>query len=273
MKKYLLLFLILSSCSLSAAWAQSKKKRKEVVYFDQRFRKIKESSKARYVFFPDTAAIQTVYYYDVDPPIVFAKGRVWTADSLTFDGEVRFYGTGNYQCLRQYRNGEMQAPIFINELYDKKPRENATCYLIVDDKNRFHAYRMGYKYPKMTVDKLFATGTVSDTSTLRLEGLYQEIDVNGYLKETRKYKNGVVMPFYESTMDLNVPYTQIELVTYATTVGDLADVKTAYKKFAQQCRDSGADGVIGVRTSISTEYGESDRFYNVIFQGMTILLK
>jgi hypothetical protein len=246
----------------------------DVLYFDKTFKKVADERKSKYTVNLDTARFQTVVHTKKNSR-VYARGKIYPADYLTFDGKAVFAGpSGGLTAVRYYKNGELLPLIFIDEKYRKKPENKAAFYMAISEKGFFYAYAINFRTPNLATDDLFAIGQVTDTATLRLNGRCVELDNRGAIIDTKKYKNGVLVPFIESTLDIKEPYEVIKVITHTARISSADGIEYEHGKFIKKCRDTGADGVIGIKTSLSP-IGGNDAFgeQNVVIQGTTIRLK
>lgn len=67
------------------------------IYFDSKFKKVEDVKKAKYTIYTDTSRFQSVFYTK-KPSRIYAKGKIYPADSLTFDGKAVFEGHLNSLC-------------------------------------------------------------------------------------------------------------------------------------------------------------------------------
>ena len=114
---------------------------------------------------------------------------------------------------------------------------------------------------------------MTDATSVCLNGRCVELDNRGVIIDSKKYKNGVLVPFIESTLDIQQPYDVIQVVTYTARISSADGVEYEHRRFIKKCRDTGADGVIGIKTSLSPVGSETNGDQNVVIQGTTIRLK
>jgi hypothetical protein len=239
-------------------------------YFDKNFLKVPNEKRAKYVIYPDTNTVQTVYYVGRSER-VYAEGRVLPSDTLTFDSQVRFNRQGKLLAVRYFKNGEMIPVIFTDAHFRKCAQRVAEYYVAVGDSGQFHAYTLEFTKPDMTMDRLYAWGHFTDTVTMRLTGRYKEINHLEQLVVNKNFKDGLEVRFIESTMDIPLPYEQLGVVTHSGSLG----ITYEYAQFIKKCQLAGADGVIGIKSSISTTSNPNLITDNetVLYQGTIIRLK
>ncbi len=243
------------------------------IYFNSKFKKVEDVKKAKYTIYTDTSRFQSVFYTK-KPSRIYAKGKIYPADSLTFDGKAVFERPlGRLTNVRYFKNGQMLPLIFVDKNLRKKPENKASCYMTVSEKGYFYAYKIAFRSPDVETDILFASGRVRDTITLNFDERLIEYDNQGYVIEVQKFKNGALIPFIESTLDIQAPHETMIVVTHSAKIHSVNDVESEHRKFIKKCRDTGADGVIGIKTTLSPVGGsESSEMQNVIIQGTTIRL-
>ena len=244
------------------------------IYFDSKFKKVEDVKKAKYTIYIDTSRFQPVFYTK-KPSRIYAKGKIYyDADSLTFDGKTVFEGhLGKLTSVRYYKNGKMLPLIFVDKNLRKKPELKAPCYMTISEKGYFYAYKIAFRSPDVETDVLFASGRVTDTITLKFDERLIEYDYQGYVTGIQKFKNGALIPFIESTLDIQAPHETMSVVTHSAKIYSVNDVESEHRKFIKKCRDTGADGVIGIKTTLSPVGGnESSEMQNVVIQGTTIRL-
>jgi hypothetical protein len=269
MNKFVLSFIIPLFLLSKSLIAQANK-----VYFDKKFTKTEDVKKAKYFVEMDTGLYQTVYFTK-GKNRVFAKGKIHPADTLTFDGAVAF--TMLYkemQGIRYYKKGVMNPLVYVNYQLEKIPEREAGCYMTINDKGHFFAYKIQFSKPDYESDFLFASGDI-DTSTFLLEGRIIFCNDNREITQDAKYSKGQLAPFIVTTLDIKQPYDIVGVVTHSASMSRLDYLDTEKAVFLKKCRANGTDGVIGMTTSISTspESTLNTSSHNVVFQGTVIRLK
>jgi hypothetical protein len=222
----------------------------------------------------DTSLFQTVYFMKGKNK-VFAKGKIHPADTLSFDGKVIY--TNVYRELkhaRYFKNGVMNPLVYVNYQLEKVPEKKAGCYMTINDKGHFFAYKIQFDSPDYECDFLFATGDI-DTSTFLLEGRIIYCNDKSEVLSDAKYSKGRLAPFIVTTLDIKQSYDIMGVVTHSASMSTLDYLDSEKAVFLKKCRANGTDGVIGMTTSISTssESSTNTSQHNVVFQGTVIRLK
>jgi hypothetical protein len=249
-------------------------------YFDRKFRKVQNYADARYrVYQVDTVngGIGVVMYGN-ELNRIYARGKVYPADTLTFEGKVIFEGRDDSTAVRYYKNGRLLPLLLTDAKLQIMPREQATCYVAIGEDGEFYAYRFANLAVSLPVanireDALLIQGRFSNVATMQLDGTVKYYE-NGKLTGCKKFKNGVLIPFIESTTDIQEPYERMEVVNFMAYRHDIKDLDIEYKKFVLQCAATGADGVIGIKTSFTARSWDTGVYgYDILIQGTTISLK
>jgi hypothetical protein len=269
MNKFVLSFIIPFFLLSKSLIAQANK-----VYFDKKFAKTEDIKKAKYFVEMDTSLFQTVYFVKSKNRI-FAQGKIHSADTLSFDGKVIY--TNIYRELkhvRYFKNGVMNPLVYVNYQLEKVPEKKAGCYMTINDKGHFFAYKIQFDRPDYECDFLFATGDI-DTTTFLLEGRIIYCNDKNEVLSDAKYSKGGLAPFIVTTLDIKQPYDIVGVVTHSASMSTLDYLDSEKAVFLKKCRANGTDGVIGMTTSISTspESSINTSQHNVVFQGTVIRLK
>ena len=244
-------------------------------YFDKNLMKTPNVKKAKYVTYAaDTGHFQAIYYVK-HPKRIFAKGKIYPANYLTFDGKAVFEGqSGELTAVRYYQNGVMKPLIFTNGSLQKSGAKRGNYYMTISEKGFFYAYEIDFSKPDMSSDQIIASGRVTDTITLRPDGMVLEYDYRGSIIRRRKFIEGRLAPFIVSNLDIKEPYEVLELSTHTATISNVNEVQNQQDIFVQKCRDTGADGLIGIKITLSPTTNDiTAGNQNLIIQGTLIRLK
>jgi uncharacterized protein YbjQ (UPF0145 family) len=250
----------------------------EFSFFDKKFKRVKNRDSARYVAdAPNPKQLSKIV--DISKGFVYAMGVINDADTLSFDGKVLFYDDDRaLKAIRYYKNGVLTPRIPV-DIYLKKlsvqHNNNHKCYLIANEEGEFCAYKT-YKYLDDKVyENIFATGKIVDTTSLTLDDAVTFYDDNKQITNIIRYNKGVEIPFLATTTDIKEPYDIIKIVSYSAC--NYIDVDTALECFKLKCKLTGADGVIGIHTSISvtpvTYTSDPITGSLIVIQGTAIKLK
>ena len=262
--KVFILF-ILSLCTSFAAFSQSS----SFYYYNKKFKRVENQSKATYQVLV-TKANEPSRVIRIMEGKAIAEGVIFVADTLTFDGKAVFFDdvTG-VKAVKFYKKGIPEPPVAVDK--DLKKTTSATPYYVLAGENgEFCAY---YRNNPAFVDYdfLYASGKVLDPISLVLDGQITFYTRQGDIGNVKIYQNGQELPFIISTLDYKEPYENLGVVTYAG--GRLDNIDLEMAQFIVKCKRAGADGVVGVKTSISSSSSEYGSRTDLVIQGTIIRLK
>ena len=258
-----LLFLLTFAIHL-ATFAQQ-----QLFYFDKKFKTLKSEDNAKYKAWSPSPN-EPAKVVEISEGKLYAKGVIHPANSLAFDGKVEFYDDSRQlKAVKFYKNGVLEPPIAIDRLLKKDP-ENDTWYLIAGADGEFCAYQ---KSSVQKEDLLYATGRIVDMPTLSLEGDITFYGQDGTVADVKKYRNGQETAFLVSTIDVKEPYEILGVVTHTNNIVSSSDL--VMNQFILKCKKTGADGVIGIHSSITSvpETNTAFAHTDMIVQGTIIKLK
>ncbi len=269
---YWLLLAVLTFAQTSMAQAP--------LLFDKKFQKVQRRYQARYaVYLADSTRGEADFVmYGTDLSRIYAKGKVYPTDTLTFDGKILFDGRGDSVAVRYYKKGRPLPLLFTDVKLQIMPRKQATCYVAIGEDGEFYAYRFAEPYKEwiamdMRTDPLWMQGRFSDIATMQLDGEVKYYE-NGKLTDIKKFKKGVLIPFIESTADYPEPYEIIGVVSSLSNKRSIASLAEEHKQFLLKCTATGADGVIGIKTTFTARSWDTGVYgYDILIQGTTIRLK
>ena len=268
--KVFILF-ILSLCTSFAAFSQST----SFYYYNKKFKRVETPSKGTYsVYVPKANELSKVVRI-ADGKVV-AEGVVFPTDTLAFDGKALFLDhDGVVKSVKFYKKGVPYLPIPIDKDL-KKTNAPTSWYLLTGESGEFCAYQKLNPAFGQTDDLLYASGNVLDASSLALDGQITFYTQQGAIGDVKNYQNGQEQPFIVSTLDYKEPYETLGIISYSG--GHLPNIDLEMAQFILKCKRSGADGVIGVKTSVAAaaSYDANNQIYAVkdlIIQGTIIRLK
>ena len=262
--KVFILF-ILTCCTQFAAFSQST----SFYYYNKKFKRVENQSKATYSVYLSKTNEPSKVIRILDGKAV-AEGVLFPTDTLTFDGKAIFFDdvTG-VKAVKFYKRGIPEPPVAVDK--DLKKTSSATPYYVLAGENgEFCAY---YRTNPVFVDYdfLYASGKILDTISLALDGQITFYTRQGDIGNVKIYQNGQELPFVVSTLDYKEPYENLGVVTYAG--GRLDNIDLEMAQFIVKCKRAGADGVVGVKTSISSSSSEFGSRTDLVIQGTIIRLK
>lgn len=230
-------------------------------YFDWNFKKTERPIKAQYYVY-DQGADNPSIVLNYTNNKKFAAGVLHIADTLSFDGEVVFYNDKeDIKYIQFCKQGRIMPSIPITK--DLKKTTKTTPYFMnVNDKGRFYAYMSQSSDIENSI--LIADGQVTYSDSLALNGIITYYDNKGYMKLVKQYKDGKELPFIQTTLDIKEPYEIISVMTHHGR--NFKDISEEMQFFLSKCKGTGADGVIGIQSSLTQdEFGQS-----VLIQGTLI---
>jgi hypothetical protein len=243
------------------------------LYYDRKFKTVQNYYYATYYANVDTANPVVAKVIRIDnPDMPYAVGVVYPDNDLRFEGKVTFPRRGKSDLVRYYKNGKMLPFLCTNTALGKETCEKTNSYMAISETGEFYAYEkiVGQDFIS---DRLYAQGRVTDTTSMRLDGIIKYFR-SDELVDCQKFDKGVLMPFIESTIDIQEPYERIKIISRASNVRDMNEIDNEHRKFIAQCIAAGADGVVGVRTSFSTRSWDTGVYgYDILIQGTIIRLK
>ena len=258
--------------SLSLLFCFITAKTQSIIYFDKRFKRVESLSKARYrALTADNFKPSLIQHtYEIK---AYAEGFIYPADTLTFDGKVIMYGNERtIKTIRYYKKGEPE-PLVMIDAQLVKTNKPTPYFLAVNEKGDFFAFRKANPNLEEKNDVMIASGKLTDTVSMNFDGDIMFYNDNGEFAAFKKYKNGKEIPFIMSTIDYKEPYDILNVITYHGGLSINMDAEM--EAFIMKCKKTGADGVIGIKTTIaimpSTEF--SNERTDLIIQGTTIRLK
>lgn len=265
--KKIILFLCLFSSFYTTAQSN-------YYYYDKRLKKTDAPLKARYYARIPTTNVPTKVMYNGGDESVYAEGLIIPADTLAFDGKVIFYKANNkISDIRFYKNGQPEPNIFVD--FSLKKANGITYYsMIVDNNNIFSVLKTEVPEEYGVVKRhLYAVGKVVDRESLLLDSLVIFYNEKGGILDAKKYDKGKELAFISSTVGYDKPHEIMGIVSHSAY--DYNNIDAEMACFMAQCKAKGADGVIGVRVSLSsipsTEFSMARS--SLIIQGTTIKLK
>lgn len=262
---YLLLSFVLITASLNA---------QEFAFFDKKFKRVKNQSSARYIADPPNPN-QPSKVVNHSSGVVYAKGVINEADTLSFDGKVVFYDDDrSLKGIRFYKKGIEMPAIKINAQLKKQLHGESSFYMLVNDDGEFCAYKKE-TYRGFKEENMVAIGRVTDTATLTMDSTLMIFNENRVVSNIIKYNKGVEIPFIATTADIKEPYDIINIVSHLAC--NYSSVDEELERFKLKCKLTGADGVIGIHTSISvtpqTSTTDTSTMSQIVIQGTAIKLK
>jgi hypothetical protein len=262
---YVLLYSVFSVVCLNA---------QEYHFFNKKFKRIKERASARYVAdFPNPEKPSRVF--DQSQGVQYALGVINDADTLSFEGKVTFFDNdGVFKGFRFYKNGIEKPSVKINSKLQRIISISDEYYMMAGDNGEFCAFQKYESGLGFIKERIYATGKITDTITMKLDSVIVFYNQNGVKTNMKIYDKGVEIPFLATTGDLKEPYDIIKIVTHSA-VG-YADAETELETFKLTCKLLGADAAIGIHTSISVTpqtYTDSSTRNQIVIQGTAIKLK
>ena len=256
--KKTLLFLAVHLVVITSATAQ--------LYFDKKMRKLDSPINARYkaIRYEDRLISKIM----LEPEgRIYAEGIIFPADTLTFDGKVEFFDPQLIiKSILFYKKGILQPTVAIDQNLKKTPQTNSPFYLIAGDNGEFAAYRKKV-YTSEKNDIIIATGKIVDTVDLILDSTITYYNNMGSIRDVKIYKKGQELPFFATTTDYKAPYEIINIVTHSAIAA--SSIEREMEISMIKCKQTGADGVIGIHTSIAA----TELYTHVVIQGTAIKLK
>jgi hypothetical protein len=241
---YTLLIFLFTVVSLSA---------QNYYCFDKKFRRIEDRSKMKYIAYVKSDSNARVM--NISSQTLYAEGKINVADTLSFDGKVSFYDSEvKLKAIRYYKNGVSLPNIPIDfQLKKNLSKQNGVYayYLTANDDGEFCAYKKNNIDPRWNEESIYATGKITDTTSLILDDFVTFYNEKGGIVSMKKYQQGKPAPFISTTLDYNQPYEIIDVVSHHL-VCDSYYIDTEMEYFKVKCQLIGADGAIGIRTSISS---------------------
>ena len=240
-------------------------------YFDKKFKTVKKQIDAKYRSYASSPN-ELAKVVEIAEGKLYAVGVIYPSDVLAFDGRVEFYSDNRMiKAVKFYKKGILDGFISIDRLLKKDPK-NETWYMIAGANGEFCAYQ---KSSIQKEDLLYATGRIVDTATLTLDGDIYFYGQDGYVADVKKYRNGLEVSFLVSTLDLKEPYEILGVVTHSNQIAAGASTDFVMAQFVLKCKKTGADGIIGVHSSITfvPESNIALAHTEMIVQGTIIKLK
>ena len=267
--KVFILF-ILTCCTQFAASSQS-----TFYYYNKKFKRVETPSKGTYsVYVPKVNQVSKVVR--IDDGKVIAEGVLFPTDTLAFDGKALFLDQdGVVKSVKFYKKGVPYLPISIDKDL-KKTNAPTSWYLLTGESGEFCAYQKMNPAFGSTDDLLYASGNVLDVNSLALDGQITFYTQQGAIGDVKNYQNGQEQPFIVSTTDYKEPYETLGIISYSG--GHLPNIDLEMAQFILKCKRAGADGVVGVKTSVAATAapditGTTQYSRELIIQGTIIRLK
>ena len=268
--KVFMLF-ILTFCTQFAAFSQST----SFYYYNKKFKRVETQSKATYSVYLSKTNEPSKVIRIMDGKAV-AEGVIFPSDTLAFDGKALFLDQdGVVKSVKFYKKGVPYLPIPIDKDL-KKTNASTSWYLLTGESGEFSAYQKMNPAFGSTDDLLYASGNVLDASSLTLDGQITFYTPQGAISDIKNYQNGQEQPFIVSTLDYKEPYETLGIISYSG--GRLPNIDLEMAQFILKCKRAGAEGVVGVKTSVAAaaSYNSFNDIYAVrdlIIQGTIIRLK
>jgi hypothetical protein len=262
---YLFLSFVLVTASLNA---------QEFFFFDKKFKRVRNQSAARYIA-DSPNPNQPSKVVNQSSGVVYAKGVINEADTLSFDGKVMFYDDDrSLKGIRFYKKGVEMPAIKINAQLKKQLHGESSFYMLVNDDGEFCAYKKE-TYRGFKEENMIAIGRVTDTSTLTMDSTLKIFNENRVVSNIIKYNKGVEIPFIATTTDVKEPYNILNIVSHLAY--NFSSIDAELEAFKLKCKLTGADGVIGIHTSVSVTPQTSSTDIltrsQIVIQGTAIKLK
>ena len=267
--KVFILF-ILTCCTSFAASSQS-----SLYFYNKKFKRVDSQLKATYQVLV-TKANEVPRVIRIADGKAIAEGVLFITDTLAFDGKVLFWDENRaIKSVKFYKKGVPELPIAVDK-HLKKTNARTSWYLLTGESGEFCAYQKMNPAFGLTHDLLYASGNVLDANSLALDGQITFYTQQGAIGDVKNYQNGQEQPFIVSTLDYKEPYETLGVISYSG--GRLANIDLEMAQFILKCKRAGADGVIGVKTSVAAaaSYDSFNDIYAVrdlIIQGTIIRLK
>ncbi len=244
------------------------------VFYNKKFEKVDNADNARYaavMSHPDSMAkIVRLGFGNL-----YAQGVIMPANTLRFDGKVSYFDDNKQvRLIKYFENGREATPIPVDENLKENTNNttfNGKLFMQVDRNGEFTVFRRYIIDINGEREWLHATGKVSNVRDLTLEGRVTFFDNDLNVNDIRIFKNGKEKQFLATTADFKESYEILDIVTLETATGE--SIEDVQKKFYIKCKLTGADGVVGIKTSITLSETEHIFRRVVLIQGTAIKFK